>query len=280
MGIIFTDRPDTIWLLAQGCSFAQAFSILERGGTGNNCAGPIPSSVQAATEVYLEQNAEPEPEPAPPPPPPPVVVPPPEPEPEPIPEPPPPVVIPVPKRLTGKQKRIQRSRARSAVRRSKPIPSDVPEEIKSEIQAGMGFNGIVDKPTRFLVGESGRERVSVTPVPDFAMDDVFTPIRSGTKNKRKDVFTKNTDIFGMGSNKKSTNIFARGSNKKSNNIFDMGPTPKGIDSTLAFPSRGSSKKSTNIFDMGSSKKQVDIFAMGSPGRSKKRSNNNFTGFGF
>ena len=76
-----------------------------------------------------------------------------------------------------------------------------------------------------------------------------------SKSRKKDVFLRNTDIFGMGSTKKSTNVmgnttfgnpFGMGSSKKStniklgtkksSNIFSMGPIPKGIDSTLGFPS--------------------------------------------
>ena len=278
MAVIFTERPDTIWLISQGCSFAQAFSILERGGSTSCAGGPIPSSVQNATDVYIAQNTAPPP-PPPPPPPPVVVPPPPPPEPEPDPplpepfeEPPPP--IPKPRiKLSAKAKRVARSRARTSIRKKKPLPTDLPEEISSEfIQAGIGFHGIVDKPTKFLAGESGRERVDVTPMPNFAMDDVFTPVRSSAKSRKKDVFLRNTDIFSMESTKKSTNVmgnttfgnpFGMGSSKKktikkgsfggSTNIFSMGPIPKGIDSTLGFPStvkgpkKRKGKKNNNNF---------------------------------
>jgi len=282
MGVIFTERPDTIWLLSQGCSFAQAFSILERGGSTSCAGGPIPQSVQDATVIYLQENTDPEPEPAPPPPPPPEPEP--EPEPEPVPE---PVPEPEPEPIVNlKQTRLDKIREKTAKRRKKPIPKGV-VTTEGVIQAGMGFHGIVDKPTTFLVGESGRERVNVTPMPKFAMDDVFTPVRSSAKGRKKDVFLRNTDMFGMESSKKSTNImgnttfgnpFGMGSSKKStkikmgsskkSNIFNMGPIPKGIDSTLAVPSQRFGG-SSNIFGVGKTKKRK--------GKGKK---NNFMGVEF
>jgi|APSaa5957512535_1039671.scaffolds.fasta_scaffold08869_2 hypothetical protein len=93
-----------------------------------------------------------------------------------------------------------------------------------EFEAKDGFNGIVRKPTRILVGESGAEYVSITPLPSnklthqkkiktnnidfhFGMDNV-----TGISKKRKpsqDIFSLD---FGMDNPRKR---------KKTKNAFDF-----------------------------------------------------------
>lgn len=48
--------------------------------------------------------------------------------------------------------------------RSKALGRRYAKALGEEIQARHGFHGIIRKPTRFLVGEAGPERVSVTPL--------------------------------------------------------------------------------------------------------------------
>lgn len=81
--------------------------------------------------------------------------------------------------------------------RSKALGRRYAKALGEEIQARHGYHGIISRPTRFLVGEAGPERVNITPLRSHKIQHV-----------RMNNFNVNIGIKGM---KRTPSIFGKGS---------------------------------------------------------------------